>query len=101
MVWWNPFSWGTTIKNFTFETFEKMFLSIIGIILHEISSIIGVIIGIGMSLTQSVISSIVDTASALGPFGLPVFTIGVISVIGGLFTIFRVLHDTPIVGDLV
>lgn len=78
-----------------------MFLSIIGIILHEISSIIGVIIGIGMSLTQSVISSIVDTASALGPFGLPVFTIGVISVIGGLFTIFRVLHDTPIVGDFV
>ena len=70
-------------------------------ILHEISSIIGVIIGIGMSLTQSVISSIVGTASTLGPFGLPVFTIGVISVIGGLFTIFRVLHDTPIVGDLV
>ena len=100
MVWWEPFSWGATIKNFTFETFEKMFLSIIGMILHEIASIIGVILGIGMSLTQSVISSIVGTASALGPFGLPVFTIGVVAVIGGSLTVFHIIHDTPIVGDL-
>ena len=101
MAWWNPFSWGKAIKHFTFQTFEKMFLSIIGMILHEISSVIGVIIGIAMSLTQSVISGIVYTSVSLGPFGLPVFTVGVVAVIGGSLTVFHVLHDTPIVGDFV
>lgn len=100
-VWYNPFTWGKAIQNYTYKDFEKMFLDVFGSLLNDLLSIFSSIFGIIMSIIQDSLSGLVDFSISMGPFGLPVFTIGTLTIIGAFYTMFHILHDTPIVGDLV
>lgn len=92
---------GSIFKSISIGTFEKMFLYVFGLILNDILSIISSIAGIILSIIMGIVSSLVNFAISMGPFGLPIFFIGTITIIGALYSIFHIIHDTPLVGDFV
>lgn len=88
-------------KQTALHTFETMFLKVIGMLLDYFLGILSAIFNIIMSIIDGAIGLIVNTAISLGPFGLPVLTIGTVTIIGGIYTIFHILKDTPVVGGFV
>jgi len=105
MAWWQnpwlPWNYPKDLSNSFMTQLENgllyLFAHILDVILGLISSILGMI----MSIIQDFMGTLINTAIALGPLGLPVFVIGSTILIGVLYLIFAVAKDTPIEGAYV
>ena len=107
MAWWNyggvfnPLNWPGDITSSFIHQLEGGLGYVISLLLNAFLTVINSIFGLLMSLFEGMVGTLVNTSIAMGPFALPVFSIGATAIIGGLFLAFGIVKDLPVVGAFV
>ena len=96
--WLNPLNWPKNISGSFVSQVENALLYIFTLILDGILSIISSILGILMTIFQSFVTLLANTAVSMGPFSLPVFVIGSTAMISFAYLVFAVVKEMPVVG---
>ena len=99
--WLNPLNWGKDLEKSAISTFEKTLLYVFSLILSEFLTFLSSIFGYIMDFVETTISGIVSFSIVMGIFSLPVFTIAIGVFFGGLFMVFYLAKDLPVVGAIV
>jgi len=105
MAWWQnpwlPWNYPKDLSNSFMQQLENGLLYLFARVLAAILDLINSILGIIMSAIQDFLGTLINLSISIGPLGLPLFTIGCIVLIGGLYLAFALVKDTPVVGSFV
>ena len=94
----NPLSYlSQGVGNFITNTFLPIIYAILALIL----SIYQYLLTTFLTALNLILTTIYDVSISLGPFGLPVFTSGLIFILLGIQVFFKFAHNLPVVGDFV
>lgn len=97
----NPLDWPSDLSNSFISQLEGGAIYLLTVILNAFLGIFNTVFGWLMTAFEGVITLLVNSAIASGPFALPVFSIGITLILGGAYVVFGGLKDVPIVGSVV
>ncbi|MHB1440002.1 MAG: hypothetical protein ACYCSO_05130 [Cuniculiplasma sp.] len=97
----DPLNWPKDLTSGFVTQLENGLLYLLSLVLNSFLGIINSTAAIFMGLFKDMVLGLIGVSELLGPLALPVFTIGMISVIGFAYVAFGILKDTPVVGGFV
>lgn len=94
----NPLNWPKDLSKSFISQLENGLLYLLALFLDALLSILNDASSIIISSFEGTIGAIISSSESLGPFGLPAFIIGMLSIFMGGYLIFSVAKDIPVVG---
>lgn len=95
----NPLNWPKDLSNSFMSQLEAGIRYILTLILNSFLGMVNAAIQPLMSAYEDIVNLFVNMATAVGPFALPVFTVGMAAVIGAAYLGFGLMKDLPVVGS--
>lgn len=94
----NPLSYiSNSIMNGVISTILLMMYTI----LATVVSVFSYILNSFLTSMNGMINELLIVSEPLGPFGIPLFTIGIMVLFSSLIVFFKFVHNLPVVGDFV
>lgn len=97
----NPLNWPKDLTKSFVSQLENGLLYLLALILNAILAVLNSLSSILISSFEDAVGAIISSSESLGPFGLPAFIIGMVSLLMGAYLVFSVAKDIPVVGAFV
>ena len=94
----NPLNWPKDLSKSFISQLENGLLYLLALVLNAFLTVINSIFSLLISSFEGAIGVIISSSEAFGPFGLPAFIIGMVSLLMTGYLVFSIAKDIPVVG---
>lgn len=94
----NPLNWPKDLSKSFISQLENGLLYLLALLLDALLTILNDITSIFTSSFEGAVGAIISSSESLGPFGLPAFIIGMVSLLMSAYLVFSIAKDIPVVG---